>query len=150
MRFPATPGWVSLPVVVGVPRHSWLKAPGAVPRHSSLGSAGGSGVWSLATPDCGTWMRFPATPGLGIRRGWWWVAPRHSWVRVLGGCSFVFPGRGCQVRFPATPGSGAPAAAVAVSVGLGGRVSRVVCPTGAARARGVCAGVCVVCLWCLC
>ena len=31
---PATPGWVSLPVVVGGPRHSWLRVPGAVPRHS--------------------------------------------------------------------------------------------------------------------
>ena len=30
---PATPGWVSLPLVVGGPRHSWL------------GSAGGRGVW---------------------------------------------------------------------------------------------------------
>ena len=32
---PATPGWVSLPVVVGGPRHSWL------------GSAGGVGVWCV-------------------------------------------------------------------------------------------------------
>ena len=30
MLLPATPGWVSLPVVVGVPRHSWLRVPGAV------------------------------------------------------------------------------------------------------------------------
>ena len=42
---PATPGWVSLPVVVGGPRHSWLRVPGAVPRHSWLGSVGGGGVW---------------------------------------------------------------------------------------------------------
>ena len=54
MRFPATPGWVSLPVVVGVPRHSWLRPPGAFPRHSWLGSAGGGGV------------RLPATPGSGV------------------------------------------------------------------------------------
>ena len=33
---PATPGWVSLPVVVGGPRHSWL------------GFAGGGGVWCVA------------------------------------------------------------------------------------------------------
>ena len=65
MRFPATPGWASLPVDVGVPRHSWLRAPGAVPRHSWLGSTGGGGVWSLATPACGSWLRFPATPGWG-------------------------------------------------------------------------------------
>ena len=94
MRFPATPGWVSLPVVVGVPRHSWLRAPGAVPRHSCLGSAGSGGVWSLATPGCGSWFLFPATPGWGGggRWWWWWVAPRHSWLRVLGGCSFATPG----------------------------------------------------------
>ena len=35
MLLPATPGWVSLPVVVGGPRHSWL------------GSAGGGGVWCV-------------------------------------------------------------------------------------------------------
>ena len=38
---PTTPGWVSLPVVVGVPRHSWRRVPGAVPRHSWLGFAVG-------------------------------------------------------------------------------------------------------------
>ena len=32
---PATPGWVSLPVVVGGPRHTWL------------GSVGGGGVWCV-------------------------------------------------------------------------------------------------------
>ena len=53
MLLPATPGWVSLPVVVGVPRHSWLRVPGAVPRHCWLGSAIGGGV------------RLPATPGWG-------------------------------------------------------------------------------------
>ena len=57
---PATPGWVSLPVVVGGPRHSWL------------GSAGGGGVWCVALV-C-----------------WWgcgccvvWLVPRHSWRRFL-------------------------------------------------------------------
>ena len=35
MLLPATPGWVSLPVVVGGRRHSWL------------GSAGGGGVWCV-------------------------------------------------------------------------------------------------------
>ena len=54
VRFSATPGWVSLPVVLGVPRHSWLRASGAVPRHSWLGSAGGGVVWSRATPGCGS------------------------------------------------------------------------------------------------
>ena len=57
---PATPGWVSLPVVVGGPRHSWL------------GSAGGGGVWCVAVV-C-----------------WWgcgwcvvWLVPRHSWRMFL-------------------------------------------------------------------
>ena len=105
MRFPATPGWVSLPVVVGVPRHSWLRAPGAVLRHSWLGSAGRGGVWSLVGPGCGSWLRLPATPGWGLPPGvvggpsplpaegrgrcsppllarvprlWWWGLARHS------------------------------------------------------------------------
>ena len=47
MRFPATPGWVSLSAVVGVPHLSWLRAPGVVPRLSWLGSAGGGGVWCV-------------------------------------------------------------------------------------------------------
>ena len=98
MRLPATPGWVLLPVVVGVPRHFWLRAPGAVPRHSWLGSTGGGGVWLLAIPGCESWLRFPATPGWGP-----------------------------------------PAAAVAVSVGLGGGFL-VVCVFVARR----------VCAWCLC
>ena len=91
---PATPGWVSLPLVVGGPRHSWL------------GSAGGGGVWcvvcgvwrwcvvgvlvgvwcgwSLATPGGGSCVLLPATPG--------WVSlppvvggPRHSWLGSAGG-----------------------------------------------------------------
>ena len=67
MRFPATHGWGSLSVVVGVPRHSRLRTPGAVPRHSWLESAGGGGVWSLAAPGCRSWLRFPAAPGWGPR-----------------------------------------------------------------------------------
>ena len=94
---PATPGWVSLPVVVGGPRHSWL------------GSVGGGGVWcvvcgvlvgSLATPGGGSCVLLPATPG--------WVSlpvvvggPRHSWLGSAGGggvwcvvCAcFAWPGR---------------------------------------------------------
>ena len=84
MRFPATPGRVLLSALMGAPRHSWLRAPGTVPRHSWLGSAGGGGVWSLATPGCGSRSRFPATPGWVVR--WWrcWVGPFHSWLRVSG------------------------------------------------------------------
>ena len=90
MLLPASPGWISLPVVVGGPRHSWL------------GSAGGVGVWcvavvcgvwfvvcgvllgSLATPGGGSCVLLPATPG--------WVSlpvvvggPRHSWLGSAGG-----------------------------------------------------------------
>ena len=91
---PATPGWLSLPVFMGGPRHSWL------------GSAGGVGVWcvvcglwrwcvggvvagvwcgwSLATPGGGSCVLLPATSG--------WVSlpvvvggPRHSWLGSAGG-----------------------------------------------------------------
>ena len=91
---PATPGWVSLPVVVGGPRHSWL------------GSTCGGGVWcvvcgvwrwcvggvvagvwcgwSLATPGGGSCVLLPASLG--------WVSlpvvvggPRHSWLGSVGG-----------------------------------------------------------------
>ena len=62
---PATPGWVSLPLVVGGPRHSWL------------GSACGGGVWCVV---CGVWCVVC----------WWgcgwcvvWLVPRHSWRRFL-------------------------------------------------------------------
>ena len=64
---PATPGWVSLPVVVGGPRHSWL------------GSACGGGVWCVV---CGVWCVAVVC--------WWgcgwcvvWLVPRHSWRRFL-------------------------------------------------------------------
>ena len=40
MLLPATPGWVSLPVVVGGPRHSWL------------GFAGGGGAWCVVCGVC--------------------------------------------------------------------------------------------------
>ena len=64
---PATPGWVSLPVVVGGPRHSWL------------GSACGGVVWCVV---CGVWCVAVVC--------WWgcgwcvvWLVPRHSWRRFL-------------------------------------------------------------------
>ena len=97
MLLPATPGWVSLPVVVGGPRHSWLRAPGAVPRHSWLGSAGGGGVWW----GCG-WCVV-------------WLVPRHSWRRFLCATprhSWLGFAAGGGVRFPATPGWGLLAAVV--------------------------------------
>ena len=128
---PAPPGWVSLPVVVGGPRHSWLRSPGG---------GGVSGVvagvwcgWSLATPGAGSCVLLPATPGwvslpvvvcgsppllagacwrrwcvvcgvwcvvCGVRR---WC---FGWVvaRVWCGWSLATPGGGSCVLLPATPG----------------------------------------------
>ena len=113
---PATPGWVSLPVVVGGPRHSWL------------GSACGGGVWcvvcgvwrwcvggvvagvwcgwSLATPGGGSCVLLPATPG--------WVSlplvvggPRHSWLGSFGGggvwCAVGVPRHSWRRFLCATP-----------------------------------------------
>ena len=64
---PATPCRVSLPVVVGVPRHSWRRVLGAVPRHSWLGFAVGSGVWCVV---CAVWC---VVFGGGVLVGWWLV-----------------------------------------------------------------------------
>ena len=95
MLLPATPGWVSLPVVVGGPRHSWLRAPGAVPRHSWLGSAGGGRVWWGWWLVCGVVGPSPLlaeVPGCyspplpaGFRCWWWCAVPRHSWLGPAGG-----------------------------------------------------------------
>ena len=87
---PATPGWVSLPAVVGVPRHSWWRVPGAVPRHSWLGFAIGGGVWCVV---CGVWR---VACGGGVCGGF--VAG------VWCGWSLATPGGGSCVLLPATPG----------------------------------------------
>ena len=125
---PAIPGWVSLPVVAGGPRHSWLRSPGgggvwwgcgwcvvwlvprhswrrflcATPRHSWLGFAAGGGV------------QFPATPGWGLLaavvRGVWcvvcgvWCAAVVCWWGCGCGWSLATPGGGSCVLLPATPG----------------------------------------------
>ena len=79
---PATPGWVSLPVVLGGPRQSWL------------GSAGGGGVWCVVCGGgvlVGLWLVcgvVGASPLLaevpvcysppllaGFRCRWWWAVP---------------------------------------------------------------------------
>ena len=80
---PATPGWVSLPVVVGGPRHSWLRSPG------------GGGVWW----GCG-WCVVWLVPHHSWRR-FLCATPRHSWLgfaAVGGGRSSPLlaegPGRG--------------------------------------------------------
>ena len=133
MRFPATPGWVSLLAVVGAPRHSWLRVPGGVPRHSWLGSAGGGGVlcaavvcwwgcgwcvvwWAfLATPGGGSRARFPATPGwvslsavvCGV---WCVVCGLRRWcvggvvAGVWCGWSLATPGGGSRVLLPSAAG----------------------------------------------
>ena len=67
VRFPANPGWVSLSAVVGATRHSWLRAPDAVPRYSLLGSAGGDGLWCVV---CGVWC---VVCGGGVLVGLWLV-----------------------------------------------------------------------------
>ena len=109
---PATPGWVSLPVAVGVPRHSWLGSAGSggvwcvvcgVWRWCVVGVVVGVWCgWSLATPGGGPCVLLPATPGWGPLAAvvcgvwcvavvcWWgcgwcvvWLVPRHSWRRFL-------------------------------------------------------------------
>ena len=107
MLLPATPGWVSLPVVVGGPRHSWLGSVGGVAVWLVCGvwpwCVGGvlAAVWcgwSLATPAGGTCVLLPATPG--------WVSlpvvvggPRHSWLGSAcgGGVWCVVCGGGVSV-----------------------------------------------------
>ena len=87
---PATPGWVSLPVVVGVPCHSLRRVPGAVPRHSWLGFAVGGGVWCVV---CGVWC---VVCGGGVCGG----VVAGVWC----GWSLATPGGGSCVLLPATPG----------------------------------------------
>ena len=128
---PATPGWVSLPVVVGGPRHSWL------------GSAGGVGVWCvvcgggvlvglwlvcgvvgplpllavvpvcyspplLAGFRCRCWWAVPATPGSGplaaVVCGVWCWCVGGVVAGVWCGWSLATPGGGSCVLLPATPG----------------------------------------------
>ena len=94
MPFPATPGWVLLSAVVGAPQLSWLRAPGAVPRHSWLGLAGGGGVWYVV---CGVWCVVCGVWCAAVVCLWgcgWcvvWLVPRYSW-------------RGSCLLLPATPG----------------------------------------------
>ena len=125
---PATPGWPLLPVVVGGPRHSWLRVPGAVPRHSWLGSVGGGGVrWG-----CG-WCVV-------------WSVPRHSWRRFLRATprhSWLGFAAGGGVWSPATPGWGLLAAVVCGVWCVVCDVWCVVCGVRRWCAGGVAAGV-----WC--
>ena len=59
---PATPGWVSLPLVVGGPRHSWL------------GSVGGGGVWCVVCGVVCCWgCGWCVACGGGVLLGLWLV-----------------------------------------------------------------------------
>ena len=78
---PATPGWVSLPVVVGGPGHSWRRVPGAVPRPSWLGFAVDGGVWCVV---CGVWCVVWLVPHNSWRR-FLCATPRHSWLCFAAG-----------------------------------------------------------------
>ena len=103
---PATPGWVSLPVVLGGPRHSWLGSVGGVAVWCVVCGGGGLvGLWLVCrvvypspllaeVPVCysrpllaGFWCRWwwavPATPGWGplaaLLCGVWCVAVVGWW-----------------------------------------------------------------------
>ena len=119
-------GWC---VLWALPRHSWRRFLRAFSRHSWLGFAAGGGEYSSSLLaeglGCGP---FPLLAG--VRRRRWCVVACHSWVSSW-------------LRFPAIPGWGLPAAAVAVSVGLGGGYL-VVCVFVARCVRAWC-----LC-WCVC
>ena len=116
----------------------------------------------LATPGRGPRVRIPATPGWGplaavvcgplpLLAAGPGCGSRHSWlggplVVVVGGpLRLLAEGFGC-CSSPLLAGVVRPRRLVFPWVG----VSRVVCACGAACVRGVCAGVCGVCSWCLC
>ena len=116
-----------------VPRHSWRRFLSAVSRHSCLGFADGGGGCS--------------SPLLAEAPG---VVRRHSWLGSTGGGGVLLlatPGCG--------PGCGSPPLLAGVRRprrwpfpwGRVGGFSGCVCLWRGACARGVCAGVCVVCLW---
>ena len=165
LLLPTTPGWVSLPVVVGVTRHSWLRVPGAVPRHSWLGFAVGGGGCSspllAGSPGCGS---PPLLVGVRWRRwcvvcGVWCVVCGVPWVCVCGvvadvwcGWSLATPGGGSCVLLPATPGW----VSLPVVVGvprhswLRSRVRLPATPGWGPLAAVVCGVWCVVCgVWCV-
>ena len=102
---PASPGWVSLPVVVGVPRHSWLGF--------TVGGDGRSSPLLAEGPGCGS---PPLLAGVRWRR---WCVVCAVWCVVcivrrwcVGGVvagvwcrwSLATPGGGSCVLLPATPG----------------------------------------------
>ena len=136
-----------------------------------LGLAAGVGVGvvvagvccgrSLATPGGGSCVRFPSTPGCVSLRAVVGV-PRHSWLMARGAVhrhSWLGSASGGGVWLPASlgcgPGCGSPPLLAGVRrprrwpfpLGSVGGSSWFVCLWRGACARGVCAGVCVVCSW---
>ena len=122
-------------VVVGGPRHSWLRAPGVVPRHSWLGSAGGGGVGRLPLPVAGLGLGSPPLLAGGGPPAVVLGGPLPLLAVGLGGGS---PPLLAGVRRPRRW----------VFLRLG--VSCVVCACGAVFACGASVGVRGVCSWCLC
>ena len=129
MLLPATPGWVSLPVVVC----------GSPPLLAVVSlSAVLCGVWCVV---CGVWCAAVVC--------WWgcgwcvvWLVPRHSWRRFLCATprhSWLGFAAGGGVWFPTTPGSGLLAAVVC-------GVWCVVCGVWCV----VCGGSVLVGLWLVC
>ena len=128
MLLPATPGWVSLPVLVGappllpgvrwrrwcvavvcwwgcgwcvvwsVPRHSWRRFLCATPRHSWLGFAAGGGGRSPPLLAGVRWRRWCVVCGV-----WGWCVGGVV-AGVWCGWSLATPGGGSCVLLPATPG----------------------------------------------
>ena len=129
MLLPATPGWVSLPVVVCGP-------PPLLAGVCSRRWCAVCGVWCVV---CGVWCAAVVC--------WWgcgwcvvWLVARHSWRRFLCATprqSWLGFAAGGGVRFPANPGSG-------FAVGSG--VWCVVCGVWCL----VCGGGVLVGLWLVC
>ena len=117
---PATPGWVSLPVVVGGPRHSWLGSVGGVAVWCVVCGGGVLvGLWLvcdvvgpspllaevpvcyspplLAGFHCRWWWAVPATPGWGplaaLLSGVWCVAVVCWWGCLLAVTALTFTAR---------------------------------------------------------
>ena len=175
----ATPGWVSLPVVVGGPRHSWLGSVGGVAVWCVVCGGGVLvGLWLLCgvvgpspllaevpvcySPPllagfrCRWWWAVPATPGWGplaaVVCGVWCVVC-GVWRWCVGG---VVAGVWCGWSL-ATPGRGScvllPATPGWVSLPLvvgGIRHSWVGSPCGGGVWCVVCGGGVLVGLWLVC
>ena len=70
---PATPGWVSLPAVVGVPRHSWRRVPGCRGFRSTVVlSVVFLRVGRECCRRCSGWCRLRGLCGFCVRGRWFW------------------------------------------------------------------------------